>query len=49
MQALATSDYRGYGWADHVDEDDSYPLYVYILCTVWTHTQCFPVITARSL
>ncbi|EKM77259.1 hypothetical protein AGABI1DRAFT_77702 [Agaricus bisporus var. burnettii JB137-S8] len=25
MQGLGTSDYRGYGWADHVDEDDTYP------------------------
>ncbi|KAF5348252.1 hypothetical protein D9756_010521 [Leucocoprinus leucothites] len=25
MQALATSDYRGYGWGGHVDEEDSYP------------------------
>jgi len=25
MQALSTSDYRGYGWAGHVDEEDSYP------------------------
>jgi len=31
MQALATGDYKGYGWIDHVDEDDSYPLYVDVL------------------
>lgn len=28
MQALGTSDYRGFGWAGHIDEEDSYPLYV---------------------
>lgn len=29
MQALDTSDYRGYNWPGaHEDEEDSYPLYV---------------------
>lgn len=30
MQALETSDYRGYGWPSQgIDEDDTYPLYVF--------------------
>ena len=29
MQALGTSDYRGYQWPQHQDEEDEgYPLYV---------------------
>lgn len=30
MQSLETSDYRGYQWpgSSHIDEEDSYPLYV---------------------
>ena len=31
MQALGTSDYRGYQWpSQHEDEEEGYPLYVFL-------------------
>lgn len=44
MQALATSDYRGYGWADNVDEEDSYPLYASL-----SHFDTFIILTLVTL
>ena len=34
MQALGTSDYRGQPWPSQEDEEEGYPLYVFLLFRV---------------
>lgn len=50
MQSLHTSDYRGYAWPGTQEEDDdAYPLYVFLKFFLTTHARDTLMIVSVSL